>query len=679
MSRFLTIRNLSVIALAVLLVLCALMPAAFCGTAYAAEFSADAVTATTYGDYDTDSLWYFAEDELNISELRAFVSTNVIPVLEANSYDDPVVIAVVDTGLDLTNSVFSGLLLTDEDGRIMGYNSYYDSKNDSSKLGDIDDETEDKHGTKVASVIAMLIRELGLEDYIRIYPVKASYPSGSSDGGVNNFDRTTVRLAISNAAETGADVINLSLCSTTDSASTWANDAQLQNVIASAATQATIVAAAGNEGRASTSTKFYPAAYDGVIGVMASAEGGTYYQGNKGTNYGPAYDVFAPGANILVSGADASYELTSGTSMAAPIVSFAAALLKLTLTAEELAGGEAVPRNTVVTRLITHYFEDDASVTVSGDEYKKLDILKLVSKDILNMDDAWLPVTGISVSATRGGSAVTSGGSMTVQTIRETGSGRSYLDFTASLTPVGDTDPALEDTIVWELVEYTEDSSGEESEANVTQIGSGASCGYLFSRAGDFGVRASITTSSDTYTAEFRVTVAQAAWNGANAFIVTSDYISSDAYVNGTGGSIENGVTLYGTGNSVTLTVTTIEDVAYEAINWYVNGEIAWTGATFTFEPSGVPGKDYTVTAQVILSDTDKPFVRGAFTVHHKSWAAHPLFAILWTALGVGVCAGAAVLIVRAKKKKAAAAAAEAEKDILLPAEEEKKSPIRKK
>ena len=205
-----------------------------------------------------------------------------------------------------------------------------------------------------------------------------------------------------------------------------------------------------------------------------------------------------------------------GIEPALPIVSFAAALLKLTLTAEELAGGEAVPRNTVVTRLITHYFEDDASVTVSGDEYKKLDILKLVSKDILNMDDAWLPVTGISVSATRGGSAVTSGGSMTVQTIRETGSGRSYLDFTASLTPVGDTDPALEDTIVWELVEYTEDSSGEESEASVTQIGSGASCGYLFSRAGDFGVRASITTSSDTYTAEFRVTVAQAAWNGAN-------------------------------------------------------------------------------------------------------------------------------------------------------------------
>lgn len=71
-----------------------------------------------------------------------------------------------------------------------------------------------------------------------------------------------------------------------------------------------------------------------------------------------------------MSGADASYELTGGTSMAAPIVSFAAALLKLTLTAEELAGGEAVPRNTVVTRLITHFFEDDASVTVSGDEYK---------------------------------------------------------------------------------------------------------------------------------------------------------------------------------------------------------------------------------------------------------------------------------------------------------------------
>lgn len=680
MSKNSVMRNFIVFALAFVLISCAFVPALYCGVAYAENDSlAEATTAGQYGDVNSDDLWYFGEDELNISALRAYVESKILPVLDANSAE-PVVIAVVDTGIDLGNSVFSGLLLTDEDGAIMGYNSYYDSINDSSRLGDVDDETSDKHGTAVASVIAILIRELGLQNYIKIYPIKASYSSDSSQGGVNEFDRTTVRLAIQNAVsdDVGADVVNLSLCSTASSVASWANDTQLQNVIADAATEATIVAAAGNESRSSTTTRFYPAAYESVIGVMGSAADGVYSK----TNYGSAYDVFAPADNILVSKSDASYSYLSGTSMAAPIVSFAAALLKLSLTAEELAGGMDYPRNTVVTRLVTHFFDDDASVTLNGNAYKKLDILKLISEDIFNMDDAWLDVTGINITATRNGSTVATDGSMTVQTLRETGKGRSYLEFTASLTPVGDTDPTLEDAIVWELVEYTTDSSDKESESSVTEIGKGAKCAYLFDRGGTFGVRATLTvgegSSAKTFTSEFRTDVSWAAWNGANAFIVTQDYLSSDAYINGTGGSISNSTTLYGSGNSVTLTVSTLEDVEYEAVNWYVNGNIAWTGDTFVFTPAGAPGKDYSITVQVVLSDSDKPYVRNAFTVYHKSWAAHPLFAILWTALGVGVIAGGVIIGVKVKKKKAAEAAA-ASHDAEDSEKEEKASPIRKK
>lgn len=673
MTKSALMRKSIVAVLACILLLCAFVPAVCGGAAYAEEAVVEATTAAVYGNINTDDLWYFGGDELNISALRAYAGTQILPVLEANSAE-PVVIAVVDTGIDLNNSLFSGMILTDDTGKIMGYNSYYDSVNDSSKLGDVTDETSDKHGTAVASVIAILARELGLQDYVKIYPIKASYSSNS--GKSNKFNIDTIRLAIQNAVsdEVGADVINLSLCS--ESPAEWANDTLLKNVIADAATEATIVAAAGNDGRSSDTTRYYPAAYDGVVGVMASAAGGEAY---SSTNYGSAYDVFAPGENILVSKSDASGEYVSGTSMAAPIVSFAAALLKLSLTAEQLAGGMTPPRNTVVTRLVTHVFDDDAVIKAGSGEYKKLDILKLVSEDIFNMDDAWLDVTGINVTAKRNGSTVATDGSMTVQTLRETGKGRSYLEFTASLTPVGDTDPTLESAIVWELVEYTENASGEETEASVTEIGKGASCGYLFDRGGSFGVRASLTTgegaTAKTFTAEFRTEVSWAAWNGANAFIVTEDYLTSDAYINGTGGSIAGNTVLYGSGNSVTLAVTTLEDVEYEAVNWYVNGEIAWTGEKFVFSPSGAPGKDYTVTVQVVLSDSDKPYVRNAFTVEHKSWAAHPLFAILWTALGVGVIAGGVFVGMKVRKKKAAASVAEAERDDA----EEKPSPIRKK
>lgn len=103
--------------------------------------------------------------------------------------------------------------------------------------------------------------------------------------------------------------------------------------------------------------------------------------------------------------------------------------------------------------------------------------------------------------------------------------------------------------------------------------------------------------------------------------------------------------------------VTTLEDVEYDSVSWYVNGTIAGTGATFEFFPEGMPGKDYEVTAVVMLPNGSTSYL-GAFTVHHKSWAAHPLFAILWTALGVGVIAGGVVLTLHLKKRKAAAAEA---------------------
>ena len=638
------IERWTVIAAVCALLLAACLPFAFAEGTASAEGGAQAVTATAYGSLDTDDLWYFAEGELDLDGLKGYVEESILPVLRANSVE-PVVIAVVDTGLDRNNSLFaagehgSELLLRDKDQNLLGYNSFYAWKGDSAKANDsayyLKDEANDKHGTAVSSVLAVLIRETGLSDYIKIYPVVASYSAeyvaeqDKSNITTNSFDPEAIRLGVEHAVSdaVGADVVNLSLCSTTGGEASWRDNAALQSTLTEASQTATVIAAAGNEGTASSAHYFYPAAYDNVIGVMGHAADNSP---TDKTNYGSAYDIFAPGTGVMISTENGVFRTsgdgTSGTSMSAPFVSFAAALLRLSLTAETLADSSFVmPRNGIINDMVAELGEGDAVIKAKdGGEYKKLDILKLVSEDILDIDYAWDDPTEITVTASQNGSKLSDDATVTVQT----------LEFTASVLPVGNTDPQLAAGIEWTLTQY--DSDGEE--VSSVSLGKGGSVSHLF----------------DKFSDEFSFTVQHPAWKSSLAHVVPEEFLSSGTYLYGEDGGVPSSTVLYGRGESMRFGITTLEDVEYDSVSWYVNGTIAGTGATFEFFPEGMPGKDYEVTAVVMLPNGSTSYL-GAFTVHHKSWAAHPLFAILWTALGVGVIAGGVVLALHLKKRRSGA------------------------
>jgi subtilisin family serine protease/subtilase family serine protease len=226
-----------------------------------------------------------------------------------------VTVAVIDTGIDYTHpdlapNYAGGVDYTSDDGDPM------------------DDQG---HGTHVAGTIAAAMNNptgnpaeeegvVGVAPNARIRAYKVCDASG-------NCDDFAVELAITQAVLDGARVINMSFGG--------ADYSQSLNDVVQAAWNAgvVLVAGAGNDG---TTALFYPAALDNVVSVAAFDAAG---QRASFSNYGSWVDVSAPGDVIMstypMSTCDVSsmpgqfgcYTWLSGTSMATPHVSGAAALI----------------------------------------------------------------------------------------------------------------------------------------------------------------------------------------------------------------------------------------------------------------------------------------------------------------------------------------------------------------
>lgn len=305
--------------LTIFIVLLALIAGAFsCGF-----FTNDVAYAAVLPDAVSNQ-WFDGEDYNNFSgTLQAInkIKDGLSTAEKADFKNNPVLVAVIDTGINASHELFDGVLC--DEG--LWYNAIEKKRgrdyiNDNCYNGNLIG-----HGTHVAGIVAQEIKKYGLEDYIKILPVKAGDSKGSfKDVAVVNAISYVGNLA----TQDKTIVINMSLTSYY-----WGKNSDVDDAVQSAVREGVIVcAAAGNDRKNSSSSGYSlgsPACLENVIGVMNYGEG--LIPAPK-SNYGAAYDIAAPGQKIISaakSGATEPYCTKDGTSMATPFVSFAAAVLEI--------------------------------------------------------------------------------------------------------------------------------------------------------------------------------------------------------------------------------------------------------------------------------------------------------------------------------------------------------------
>jgi serine protease len=206
------------------------------------------------------------------------------------------VVAVLDTGLDMTHEDLRGQVLEGVDlvdGGVM--------------------DDPNGHGTHVAGIIAAVsgnkVGVSGVAPDAKILPVRVLDADGIGDHEV-------IASGIVWAVDHGADVLNLSLGGSEDSE-------VLRVAVGYAVSHGVVVVAAGGNGRLTGNRTTYPAAYPGVVAVAA---GGPDGRSAMFSNTGSYIDIAAPGFAI-VSTVPGGYGYLSGTSQAAPFVAAGAAIL----------------------------------------------------------------------------------------------------------------------------------------------------------------------------------------------------------------------------------------------------------------------------------------------------------------------------------------------------------------
>lgn len=275
-------------------------------------------------------------DAYRIKETRARrgVDINILPAW--NLYDSSteehrqVVVAVIDTGIDINHPDLKDAIWTNEDeipgdgidndgngyvDDVHGWN-FFDGNNELCK------GSEDDHGTHAAGTIAAARGNGGIagitdNKYVKVMVLKAL----GTQYGVG--EEKAIIEAIRYAEANGASICNLSF-------GTTEYYPELEKVMRES--KMLFVVSAGNGdakgiGEDTDQKPDYPSSFD-LDNVISVAN--LMFDGNlaESSNYGAkSVDIAAPGTYIVSTIANSGYGFMTGTSMSAPMVTGAAAML----------------------------------------------------------------------------------------------------------------------------------------------------------------------------------------------------------------------------------------------------------------------------------------------------------------------------------------------------------------
>ncbi|WP_415061396.1 S8 family serine peptidase [Bdellovibrio sp.] len=242
-----------------------------------------------------------------------------------------VVVAIIDSGMDLGNPDLTGNVWrnsresvdgVDNDGN--GYNDDIYGWNFLNNDGNVQDERS--HGSHVAGIIGAVGNDgrgiAGINWQVSLMPLKVF---GATGGAYEEHIVQALRYAQAN----GAHIINASFAYSTKGVIEPGEYTVLRDAINELQSSGILfVSSAGNDGLSLDTTPAYPANYALSHQItVASTDSHDVISGFS--NYSATFaDIAAPGSAILSALLGNDYKVQDGTSMAAPMVSGVAALLK---------------------------------------------------------------------------------------------------------------------------------------------------------------------------------------------------------------------------------------------------------------------------------------------------------------------------------------------------------------
>lgn len=216
-----------------------------------------------------------------------------------------VTVAVIGTGVDAAHP--------DLRGRVLAGKDFGDGP---SGTGTRDEGLANEQATHAAGIIVGTGRNYRGNGLLGLAPKARVLPLGVYEGEKPLADATA--KAIRHAVSRGAGVIDVAV-------SFKKPTAALRSAVGYAVAQdAVVVAGAGDNGK-DGNRPTYPAAYPGVVSVVATDKKGAVW---TDSHHGGAVTLAAPGVSILTTAPNSDYWTGEGTAYAAPWVAAGAALVR---------------------------------------------------------------------------------------------------------------------------------------------------------------------------------------------------------------------------------------------------------------------------------------------------------------------------------------------------------------